>query len=149
MIGIHTTYIRVKVPNLLIASNLRKLGGGSLCGKGAERSGSVTIEKLELQAKQLRSSREEEDLCGVLSSKSSRESLRDSLTPTSTASSVRSTSRGRAGTCLCWVPATDNTPRRLLPAGKAVLGKGRNVSLLTPLSAQAALCGVPEGTEPY
>ena len=45
MIGIHATYIWVKVPYLLIASNLRKLGGGSLCGKGAERSGSATIEK--------------------------------------------------------------------------------------------------------
>ena len=48
--GNHTVHIRVKVPNLLIASNLRKLGGGSLCGKGAERSGSATIEKWKKSA---------------------------------------------------------------------------------------------------
>ena len=47
VIGIHTVRIRVKVPNLLISSNLRELVGGGLCSKGAERPGKVTIEKLE------------------------------------------------------------------------------------------------------
>ena len=47
MFGNHTVHIRVKVPNLLVASILRKLVGGHLCSKGAERSGSATIEKLE------------------------------------------------------------------------------------------------------
>ena len=42
MIGIHTVHIRVKVPNLLEASNLRELVGGGLCSKGAERSGKAT-----------------------------------------------------------------------------------------------------------
>ena len=42
VIGINTVHIRVKVPNLLIASNLRELVGGGLCSKGAERSGKVT-----------------------------------------------------------------------------------------------------------
>ena len=45
VIGIHTVHIWVKVPNLLIASNLRELVGGGLCSKGAERPGKVTIEK--------------------------------------------------------------------------------------------------------
>ena len=44
VIGIHTVHIRVKVPNLLISSNLRELVGGGLCSKGAERPGKVTIE---------------------------------------------------------------------------------------------------------
>ena len=43
MIGIHTVHIRVKVPNLLFASNLRELVGGGLSSKGAERSGKVTV----------------------------------------------------------------------------------------------------------
>ena len=41
VIGIHTVHIRVKVPNLLIASNLRELVGGSLGSKGAERPGTA------------------------------------------------------------------------------------------------------------
>ena len=45
VIGNHATYIRVKAPNLLFASNLRELVGGGLCSKGAERPGKVTIEK--------------------------------------------------------------------------------------------------------
>ena len=45
VIGIHTVHIRVKVPNLLVASNLRALVGGGLCSKGAERPGTATIEK--------------------------------------------------------------------------------------------------------
>ena len=45
VIGNHAVHIRVKVPNLLVAGILRTLVGGSLCSKGAERSGSATIEK--------------------------------------------------------------------------------------------------------
>ena len=45
VIGNYTAYIRVLVPHLLSASFRRELVGGSLCSKGAERSGSATIEK--------------------------------------------------------------------------------------------------------
>ena len=47
MFGNHAVHIRVKAPNLLIASNLRKLVGGSLCSEGAERSGKVTQRQLK------------------------------------------------------------------------------------------------------
>ena len=43
VIGIHAVHIRVKAPNLLLASNLRELVGGGLCSKGAERPGKATI----------------------------------------------------------------------------------------------------------
>ena len=45
VIGNHAVHIRVKVPNLLIASNLRKLGGGGPLSKSAGRPCSATIEK--------------------------------------------------------------------------------------------------------
>ena len=58
VIGIHAAYIRVKVPNLLIASNLRKLGGGNPLSKVAGRAGSATIQiiKITVQLEVVRAS---------------------------------------------------------------------------------------------
>ena len=83
--------------------------------------------KVGVLGKQLRST--EEDLCGGLSSKSSRESLRDSLTPTSTVS-TESNVEGRAHDLHILGLGNLQRPKEAPSRGeKVVLGQGRNTSL--------------------
>ena len=115
MIGNHTVHIRVKVPNLLISSNLRELVGGGLCSKGAERPGKVTIEKTsrrENTRSQTRGS-----LRGI--SLQNRAGAEDG---SSALLQRRLQWVRRRGVCLRLVRAGSRqpapTPRRLLPAGR-------------------------------
>ena len=165
MIGNYAVHIRVKVPNLLISSNLRELVGGGLCSKGAERPGKVTIEnqskKVTLSSKSrtglkngasvpLSPNREVEEDCvffTVFKSSRGRRRVFCSATVTSTST----TSRGVPATCSCWVLATNTHLEKASSCGEEWSG-GKVGSCFVlpspPFLAQVVSRGAPGGSGP-
>ena len=121
-IGNLTVKTRVKVPTPPASRLPKGAGSGQVASKSLVASGSATIEKSTEDGTSVLLIEQDRRLVDLLSLQSEQGGS-ERLPDFDHSNAFRGSDiKGVGRTCPCWVPATNNAPKRFLPRGKAVLG---------------------------